>query len=66
MHPEQKEEKIVCGKIWKGKKPKKKGKEGKKKKNCRIVHQAQFLRGSETIISNNRYILFIVDLHCSY
>jgi hypothetical protein len=32
MHPEQKEEKIVCGKIWKGKKAKKRGKGGKRKK----------------------------------
>jgi hypothetical protein len=30
MHPEQKEEKTVCGKIWEGKKEKK-GKEGRKK-----------------------------------
>jgi hypothetical protein len=31
MHPEQKEEKTVCGKIWKGKKEKKKERREEKK-----------------------------------
>jgi hypothetical protein len=53
VHQEQKEEKIVREKIWKGKKAKKKRE--KRKKNYRTIHQALFLRGSETIISNNGY-----------
>jgi hypothetical protein len=63
VHPEQKEEKIMRGKIWKGKKEKK-GK-GEEEKKCRTVHQAPFL-GSETIIYNNGYVLFIAALHCLY
>jgi hypothetical protein len=62
VNPEQKEEKLCVKKFGNERKQKKKK---EKRKNCRTVYPGTVPKGSETVISNNGYALFIADLHCS-